>query len=94
MVLDEISIEEKDARTAFMRRFWESVHEPSRCHSGERVMYKYTSVLPGNLDQRWGHGTWVGKAPMTDEHIILTEKWGSESEIVAPRATGRKIRDQ
>ena len=41
----------------------------------------YTSqVLPfgatvptGNLDQRWGHGISVGKAPMTDEHIILTE---------------------
>ena len=36
-------------------------------------MYKYTSVPTGNLDQRWGHGIWVGKAPMTDEHIILTE---------------------
>ena len=35
-------------------------------------MYKYTSVPTGNLDQRWGHGIWVGKAPMTDEHIILT----------------------
>ena len=36
-----------------------------------------SQVLPavptGNLDQRWGHGIWVGKAPMTDEHIILTE---------------------
>ena len=34
----------------------------------------YTSqVLPfgtSNLDRRWGHGIW---APMTDEHIILTE---------------------
>ena len=39
----------------------------------ERVMYKYTSVPTGNLDQRWGHGIWVGKAPLTDEHIILTE---------------------
>ena len=36
-------------------------------------MYKYTAVPTGNLDQRWGHGIWVGKAPMTDEHIILTE---------------------
>ena len=27
----------------------------------------------GNLDQRWSHGIWVGKAPMTDEHISLTE---------------------
>ena len=36
-------------------------------------MYKYTSVPTGNLDQRWDHGIWVGKAPMADEHIILTE---------------------
>ena len=36
-------------------------------------MYKYTTVPTGNLDQNWGHGIWVGKAPMTDEHIILTE---------------------
>ena len=36
-------------------------------------MYKYTAVPTGNLDQRWGHGIWVGMAPMTDEHIILTE---------------------
>ena len=93
MVLDEISIEKKDARTAFMR-FFGKAYTSQVLPFGERVMYKYTSVLPGNLDQRWGHGTWVGKAPMTDEHIILTEKWGSESEIVAPRATGRKIRDQ
>ena len=40
---------------------------------GERVMYKYTAVPTSNLDQRWGHGIWVGKAPMTDEHITLTE---------------------
>ena len=26
----------------------------------------------GNLDQGWGHGNWVDKAPMTDD-IILTE---------------------
>ena len=36
-------------------------------------MYKYTSVPTGNLDQRWGHGILVGKAPMTDEHTIPTE---------------------
>ena len=37
-------------------------------------MYKYTAVPTGNPDQRWGHGIFsVGKAPMTDEHIILTE---------------------
>ena len=37
------------------------------------MTYKYTSVPTGNLDKRWSHGIWVGKAPMTDEHIILTE---------------------
>ena len=36
-------------------------------------MHKYTAVPTGNLDQRWGHGILVGKAPMTDEQIILTE---------------------
>ena len=36
-------------------------------------MYKYTAVPTSNLDQRWGHGIWVGKAPMTDEHTTLTE---------------------
>ena len=41
---------------------------------GEIVMCKYTAVPISNLDQRWGHGIWVGKAPMTDEHILLTEK--------------------
>ena len=40
---------------------------------GERVMYKYTAVPTGNLDQRCCHGIWLGKAPMTDEHIILKE---------------------
>ena len=37
------------------------------------MTYTYTSVPTGNLDKRWSHGIWVGKAPMTDEHIILTE---------------------
>ena len=40
---------------------------------GERVMYENTAVSSGNLNQRWGHGIWVGEAPMTDECIILTE---------------------
>ena len=54
--------------------FWESVHEPSIAIRRKRdVQVKYTSVPTGNLDQRWGHGIWVGKAPLTDEHIILTE---------------------
>ena len=38
----------------------------------ERVMYEHTAVPTGNLDQRWGHGIWVGEAPMIGE-CILTE---------------------
>eukprot|EP00959_Pyramimonas_sp_CCMP1952_P268449 5612883-Pyramimonas_sp.AAC.1 len=35
-------------------------------------MYKYTAVPSGNLDQKWARGVWVGKAPLTDEHLVLT----------------------
>ena len=56
-----------DGRTVFLNVSGKAY--TSQLPFGERVMYKYT----GNLDQRWGHGIWVGKAPMTDEHIILTE---------------------
>ena len=45
------------------------------------------AVPTGNLDQRWGHGIWVGKAPMTDVHVFLTGEWNPESKIVAPHAT-------
>ena len=79
-----------DGRTAFVRVFGKTY--PSQVLPfGERVTHKYTSVPTSNL---WGHGMWVGKAPMTDEHIILTENGVQKNEIVAPRATGRKIRDQ
>ena len=57
-------------------------------------MYKYTSVPTDDLDQDGDMGIWVGKAPMADEHIILTENGIQKSEIVASRATRRKIRDQ
>ena len=36
-------------------------------------MYEHTVVLTGNLNQRWGHGIWIGEVPMTDECIVLTE---------------------
>ena len=78
MVLDVISSEK---RRRELRAYTSQV-----LPFGVRVMYKYTAVPTGNLDQRLGHGIWVGKAPMTDEHTILTE-WGPESEIVAARAT-------
>ena len=61
-----------DGRIAFVRVFGKA-YTSQKLPFGERVMYKYTSVPTGNQDQRWGHGIWVGKAPMTDEHIILTE---------------------
>ena len=60
-----------DGRTAFVLVFGKA-YASQVLPFGERVMYKYTAVPTGNLDQRWGHGIWVGKAPMTHEHIILT----------------------
>ena len=36
-------------------------------------MYEHTAVPTDNLNQRWGHGIWIGEAPMTDECIVLTE---------------------
>ena len=61
-----------DGRTAFVRVSVENTQEPSVAIRRESDD-KYTSVPTGNLDRRWSHGIWVGKAPMTDEHIILTE---------------------
>ena len=61
-----------DGRTAFVlfgRKAYTSQVLPFR----ERVMYKYTALPTGNLDQRWSHGIWVVKAPMTGDHIIVTE---------------------
>ena len=62
-----------DGRTAFVRAFGKA-YTSQVLPCGESAMYKYTSVPTGNLDQRWGHGISVCKAPMTDEHLILTEK--------------------
>ena len=53
--------------------FWGQAYTSQMLPFGERVIYKYTSVPTGNLEQGWDHGIWVGKAPMTDENIILTE---------------------
>ena len=52
-----------DGRTAFVRVFGKA-YTSQVLPFGERVMYKCTAM---------GHGMWVGKAPMTDEHTILTE---------------------
>ena len=40
---------------------------------GERVVHEHIAVQTDNLTQRWGHGIWIGEAPMTDECIILSE---------------------
>ena len=61
-----------DGRTLFVRVFGKA-YTGQVLLFGESVMYKYTAVPTGNLDQRWSHGIWVCKAPMTDEHISLTE---------------------
>ena len=54
-----------DGRTAFVRVFGKA-YTGLVLLFGERVLYKYTVVPAGNLDQRWGRGIWVGKASMTD----------------------------
>ena len=71
MVLDEIS-SEKRRENCVCVRFWKSVHEPSvaiRSKSDAQV------DIRANRQSRpeMGHGIWVGKAPMTDEHTIHTE---------------------
>ena len=60
-----------DGRTALLRVSAKAY--TSQLPFGERVMYEHTAVPTGNLNERWGHGIWVGEAPMTDECIILTE---------------------
>ena len=52
-----------EGRTAFVRVLG-PVYTGQVLLFGERVLYKYTAVPAGNLDQKWGHGTWEGKAPM------------------------------
>ena len=60
-----------DRRTALLRVSGKAY--TSQLPFGERVMYEHTAVPSGNLNHRWGHGIWIGEAPMTDECIILTE---------------------
>ena len=72
MELDEVP-SGKRLENCICACFRESTHEPSVAIWRKSDVYKYMAVPTGNLDQRWGHGIWVGKAPMTDEHIILTE---------------------
>ena len=58
-----------DKRNALLRVSGEAY--TSQLPFGERVMYEHTAVPTGNLNQRWGHGIWVGEAPMTDKCFIL-----------------------
>ena len=78
-----------DGRTAPLRVSGKA--NTSQLPFGERVMYEHTALPKGNLNQRWGHGIWIGEAPITDECIIPTENGGSESEIVAPRNTQGEV---
>ena len=57
-----------EGRTAF----GESIHEPSVAlwRKGDVQVHRRADKQSGS---EMGHGIWVGKAPMTDEHIILTE---------------------
>ena len=60
-----------DGRTAFLRVSREAY--TTQLPFGERVMHEHTAVPTDNLNQRWGHGIWIGEAPMTDECIIPSE---------------------
>ena len=51
---------ENGGRTAFVRVFGKA-YTSEVLPFAERVMHKYTNVPTGNLDQKWGHGIWVGK---------------------------------
>ena len=54
-----------DKRSALLRVSGEAY--TSQLLFGERAIYEHTAVPTGNLNQKWGHGIWVGEAPMTDE---------------------------
>ena len=45
-------------------------------------MYEHTAVPTDKLNQRWGHGIWIGEAPMTDECIVLTENGVQKAKSV------------
>ena len=66
-----------DRRTALLRVSGEGLHE-SVAIRRKKKMYEHTALPTGNLNQRWGHGIWIGEAPMTDECIIPSEKWDSK----------------
>ena len=74
VTLREISTEfqmKNDGRSALLRVSGKA--HTSQLPYGERVMYEHTAVPTDNPNQRWGHGIWIGEAPMTDECTILTE---------------------
>ena len=42
---------------------------------GEHVLYRIAkTVILGKSEARWRHGVWLGTIPVSDEHIIGTEK--------------------
>ena len=103
LVPDEVS-REKRRENCVCSCFWESVHEPSvaiRRKSDVQVHIRGnrqsgSKMGPWNLgwqganDRRTHHS----HAKWGPERDHSHAKWGPEREIVAPRATGRKIRDQ
>ena len=72
MVLDEIS-SEKRRENCVCACFWESVHEPSIAIRRKSDVQVHIPCQQAIWIRDGAHGIWVGKAPMTDEHIILTE---------------------
>ena len=60
-----------DCRTEFVRVSG-NAYTSEGLPFAEKVMHNNTTVPAGNLDQNRGHGVWVGKAPMTNDHTMLT----------------------
>ena len=50
-------------------------------------MHEHTAVPTDNLNQRRGHGIWIGEVPMTDEFFILSENEIQKARSLHPRDT-------
>ena len=72
-----------DGRTALLRVSGKAY--TSQLPFGERLMYEHTAVSTDNLNQRWGHGIWIGEAPMTDECIMPSENGVQKAKSFSPR---------
>ena len=92
MVLHEISSEQK-RENCVCARFWESVDEPSVAiwRKSDVQVHICANKQSGSEMGSWNLG-WQGASDRRTHHSH--RKWSPESEIVAPRATERKIRDR